>query len=103
MGWLLVRREAHRLVRLLYPHARGLRTIIHRNVDDHATASARRRSNRIDLVRFDDSPLATRSPIAIKLVEGILLVAIRMLPPFRIVHPDRISRIVALLLQRVEK
>src|SRR5437764_236977 len=80
-----------------------LRPVIHHHIHNNAAATARATGSAVYSLSLDGSPLAARPPIAIKLVERILWMLLRMLLPLRITHPDAVRRLVILFLQRIEE
>src|SRR6266851_1739026 len=78
-------------------------TIIHDYFNNHSAATALWGRRTVDLVRFNQTPFASRSPITIKLSEGVLRVFVRVLFPLWIVHPDAVRALVVLMLQSREE
>ncbi len=50
-----------------------------------------------------DAPLASRPPVGIELVEGILRVLLRMLLPGGVVHPDAVGGVIVFVLDGSEE
>ena len=73
------------------------------HVDEQSATGPRAATGAVDLLRFDQSPLAAWSPIFIKLVVGIFGMLARMPLPVGIVHPDGVGGFVILLLQSIKK
>jgi len=99
----LARREAQCVIGLLDPDLRVLGTIIDDDIDDHTAAGTGTRARAVDFLRLDRAPFAARSPVAIELVKWVFRMISRVGRPIGIVHPNAISGLEVLLLQRVEK
>src|ERR1700733_14333849 len=66
------------------------------SLHDHAAATRAERA--IDGVTFYQSPLAAGTPITIKIIELVIRILLRMLPPIGIVEPDSVRRFEVLFL-----
>src|SRR6201987_1821257 len=97
------RGRTERLLSLLYVKLFVLVAVIHDHFHNHAAAPMRTFSAGIELVVFDQTPLATRPPVPVKIIVGIIRVLLRVLFPVRIGAVDRVCLLVVLLLQSGEE
>src|ERR1700751_326801 len=97
------RGRTERLLSLLYVKLFVLVAVIHDHFHNHAAAAMRTFSAGIELVVFDQTPLATRPPVPVKIIVGIIRVLLRVLFPVRIGAVDRVCLLVVLLLQSGEE
>src|SRR6202035_686206 len=93
-------RGTDRLICLVHVQLGVLRTIVHDQVDNHATSAAGAVAGAVNLVALDDAPLAAWSPVLLELIQRILRVLLRMLLPARIGVVNAICCFKVLLLQR---
>src|SRR5579863_2850070 len=108
---LSVRGEAQCLIVALHPDVRLVgNPLVHGHHNDNSAgacewraAVAVRNGSSVDVMALDDAPLAARTPILDEIVVGIARVAVFMLLPIRIMHPDAVSLLEILLLQCVEE
>src|SRR4051812_11494237 len=90
----LARRIANRVGGLVHKDLCVLNPIIHDHIHQNSAAGLRKAGAcAVHLYGLDDTPLTARSPVAIKLVEGIVAVVSGMLRPGGIVHPDAVGRL----------
>jgi len=97
------RRVAERVVGFLDPDLGLLAGIIHNHVNQNSTAGAGAGAGTVGFGGVDSSPLSSRPPIPIELIEGVIRVLAGMLRPVGIVHPDGVGGFEVLFLQSVEK
>src|ERR1700732_2610459 len=90
---------------VLHPDLRVFGAVIHNNINQDPAAWMGAGACAIHFRRLDGSPLAARAPVAIELIERIVMnrFAIEMSLPLGIVLPNRIRSLEILLLQGLEE